>query len=148
MEAAHWHQFQLLTKRSERLCAVANELRWPANVWMGVSVENQRWATRVDDLRGVPAKIRFLSVEPLLGPLRLDLRGIHWVIVGGESGPGARPMRADWARAVRDQCIANQVPFFFKQWGAHDEAGVRRGKKACGRVLDGETWDELPAHHG
>lgn len=145
MRAAHWHQFQLLTKRSERLREIAGELAWPENVWMGVSVENQRWARRVDDLRRVPAKIRFLSVEPLLGPLRLDLRGIHWVIVGGESGPGARPMRADWARSVRDQCVDAGVPFFFKQWGAHDEDGVRRGKKASGRVLDGRLWNELPA---
>ncbi|HEX5478758.1 MAG TPA: phage Gp37/Gp68 family protein [Dehalococcoidia bacterium] len=145
MRAAHWHQFQLLTKRSERLREIAGKLAWPENVWMGVSVENQRWACRIEDLRRVPAKIRFLSVEPLLGPLRLDLRGIHWVIVGGESGPGARPMRADWARALRDQCVGAKVPFFFKQWGAHDEVGVRRGKKASGRVLDGQTWDEMPA---
>ena len=146
MRAAHWHQFQLLTKRSQRLREIAGELAWPDNVWMGVSVENQRWASRVADLRRVPAKIRFLSVEPLLGPLRLDLGGIHWVIVGGESGPGARPMRADWARSVRDQCVRAGVPFFFKQWGAHDEAGVRRGKKASGRVLDGQTWDQMPQH--
>ncbi|MDE3094471.1 MAG: phage Gp37/Gp68 family protein [Chloroflexota bacterium] len=144
MRRADWHQFQVLTKRSARLRELAPRLDWPDNVWMGVSVENQRWTRRVDDLRAVPAAIRFLSVEPLLGPLCLDLRGIDWVIVGGESGPGARPMRADWATSVRDQCIAAGVAFFFKQWGAHDEAGVRRGKKAAGRVLGGAVWDELP----
>ncbi len=144
MHQAHWHQFQVLTKRSERLRDLAPFLPWPNNVWMGVSVENQRWTSRIDDLREVPAAVRFLSVEPLLGPLQLDLRGIHWVIVGGESGPHSRPMRIDWAQAVRDQCVGAGVPFFFKQWGAHDQAGVRRGKKAAGRYLDGRTWSELP----
>jgi protein gp37 len=145
MYDANWHQFQVLTKRSERVRDLAPFLPWPANVWMGVSVENQRWASRIDDLRSVPAAIRFLSVEPLLGSLKLNLDGIHWVIVGGESGPGARPMRADWATDVRDQCTRAGVRFFFKQWGAHDESGVRRGKKATGRMLQGRTWSELPS---
>ena len=144
MRRADWHVFQVLTKRPERVRALADRLPWPDNVWMGVSVENQRWTSRIEELRAMPAAVRFLSCEPLLGPLQLDLQGIAWVIVGGESGPGARPMQLSWARSVRDQCAAAGVPFFFKQWGAHDEAGVRRGKKASGRVLDGRTWDELP----
>ncbi|MEX2245618.1 MAG: phage Gp37/Gp68 family protein [Dehalococcoidia bacterium] len=144
IERASWHQFQVLTKRSERLRELADDLTWPENLWMGVSVENQRWVSRIDDLREVPAAVRFLSVEPLLGPLSLNLAGIHWVIVGGESGPGARPMRGDWARSVRDQCLAAGVPFFFKQWGAHSEAGLRGTKKANGRELDGLIWSELP----
>ncbi len=148
MRQAHWHQFQVLTKRSARLRELAPLLDWPGNVWMGVSVENQRWTSRIDDLRTVPAPVRFLSVEPLLGPLELDLRAIDWVIVGGESGPGARPMRADWARSVREQCEAAAVPFFFKQWGAFDENGSRSGKKASGRLLDGRTWDDFPCEMG
>ena len=111
---------------------------------MGVSVENRRWTSRIDDLREVPAAVRFLSCEPLLGPLDLHLTNIDWVIVGGESGPGARPMQLDWATSIRDQCADAEVSFFFKQWGAHDEAGVRRAKKATGRELGGRTWDELP----
>jgi protein gp37 len=134
----------VLTKRSQRLRDVAHELEWPDNVWMGVSVENQRWTTRIEDLRSVAAKVRFLSVEPLLGPVELDLDGIDWVIVGGESGAGARPMRLDWALSVRDQCIAAGVPFFFKQWGSHDQAGQRMSKKAAGRELLGRVWGEWP----
>jgi protein gp37 len=145
MAEADWHTFQVLTKRSERLAQLAPRLSWPDNVWMGVSVENQRWTCRVDHLREVPAKVHFLSCEPLLGPLRLDLQAIDWVIVGGESGPHARPMRADWAREIRQQCQEASVPFFFKQWGAHNEAGQRLGKKLAGRILDGKTWNELPA---
>jgi protein gp37 len=145
---AEKHTFQVLTKRSKRVADVAQKLPWPKNVWMGVSVENQRWTTRIDDLRGVPAAVRFLSCEPLLGPLKLNLTGIDWVIAGGESGPGARPMRADWARQIRDQCRANEVAFFFKQWGAHDERGIRVGKKKAGRLLDGKTWDEKPRKLG
>ncbi len=144
MRRASWHTFQILTKRSERLVEVARRWRWPENVWMGVSVENQRWARRVDDLRSVDAKVRFLSCEPLLGPLRLNLRGIHWVIVGGESGPKARPMSSEWARDIRQQCEAAGVPFFFKQWGAHNEVGERVGKGKAGRLLDSRTWDALP----
>jgi protein gp37 len=145
MRRANWHEFQVLTKRSERLARLAPRLDWPENVWMGVSVENQHWTSRIDDLRAVPAAVRFLSVEPLLGPLELKLDNIDWVIVGGESGPRARPMRLDWATAVRDQCIAAGVSFFFKQWGSHDEYGRRMSKRASGRLLAGRTWDELPS---
>ncbi len=144
MGRAHWHTFQVLTKRSSRLAELATLLPWPDNVWMGVSVENQRWTCRIADLRQVPAAVRFLSCEPLLGPLQLDLRGIHWVIVGGESGRRARPMKPDWARSIRDQCHRAGVPFFFKQWGAHDAEGRRVGKGAAGRVLDMRTWDDMP----
>jgi len=139
MERAHWHTFQILTKRSRRLVELAALLSWPPNVWMGVSVEDMDVASRVDDLRSVEAEVRFLSLEPLLGPLSvLNLNGIHWVIVGGESGPRARPMDPDWVVDIRDQCDAVGVPFFFKQWG-----GVF--KKRNGRQLDGRTWDELPS---
>lgn len=144
MERAHWHKFQVLTKRAERLAAIAPSLPWPSNVWMGVSVENQRWTSRIDYLKSTPAQVKFLSCEPLLGPLTLDLDSLDWIIVGGESGYRARPMQLDWARGIRDQCVAAGVPFFFKQWGAHDEAGIRRGKKASGRVLDGIVWDGMP----
>ena len=144
MVSADWHTFQVLTKRSERLAEVARLLPWPDNIWMGVSVENQRWTSRIDDLRKVDAALRFLSCEPLLGPLELDLTGIHWVIAGGESGPRARRMRPEWARSVRDQCRAASVPFFFKQWGAHDTSGQRVGKSKAGRRLDGALYDGLP----
>jgi protein gp37 len=140
MERAAWHTFQILTKRSERLRELAPMLPWPKNVWMGVSVESVDYVSRIDDLRAVPAHVRFLSLEPLLGPLsHLNLQGIHWVIVGGESGPGARDMRPEWVRRIRDQCIALHVPFFFKQWG-----GVHKSR--AGRTLDGRVWDELPQH--
>lgn len=145
MEAAHWHTFQVLTKRADRLLELAPYLPWPDNVWMGVSVENQRWVERVDRLRETPAAVKFLSCEPLLGPIELNLASIDWVIVGGESGHKARPMRLEWARQIRDLCISANVPFFFKQWGAHNEDGVRGGKGVNGRVLDGRTWDSLPA---
>jgi protein gp37 len=144
MEHARHHVFQVLTKRPARLVALVDALPWPDNVWVGVSIENQRWTRRIDDLRRVPAAVRFLSCEPLLGPLRLDMNGIDWVIVGGESGPRARAMRIEWARSVRDQCRTANIPFFFKQWGAHDANGLRIGKKAAGRLLDGVTWDEFP----
>ncbi len=144
MATAHWHTFQVLTKRSVRLAELGSRLDWPRNVWMGVSVENQRFVERVDDLRRVPARVRFLSCEPLLGPLDLDLAGIQWVIAGGESGRGARPMHEDWVRGVRDQCLSADVPFFFKQWGAFDRVGVRRGKHANGRALDGRRWQQFP----
>ena len=144
MESANRHRFQVLTKRSERLAELAPSLPWPSNVWMGVSVENQRFTGRVDDLRRVPAAVRFLSCEPLLGDLELDLHDINWVIAGGESGPGARAMDPDWVRGVRDQCADAEVPFFFKQWGAHDDLGRRVGKKAAGRSLDGKTCSEMP----
>jgi protein gp37 len=144
MRRADWHTFQVLTKRSERLASIANQLPWPENIWMGVSVENQRWTSRVDDLRRVPANVRFLSCEPLLGPLHLDLEGIDWVITGGESGRKARLMDPQWARGIRDQCLRAGVPFFFKQWGAHAEDGHRVGRSRAGRLLDGRTWNSLP----
>ncbi|MGE0600988.1 MAG: DUF5131 family protein [Dehalococcoidia bacterium] len=144
MEAAHWHQFQVLTKRPERAAELAAELPWPANVWMGTSVENQRWTCRVDALRTIPAEVRFLSCEPLLGPLTLDLREIHWVIVGGESGPRARPMKEAWADSIRLQCESAGAAFFFKQWGAFNCDGKRVGKGRAGRELGGRTWDGLP----
>ncbi len=139
MQQAHWHQFQILTKRSQRLRELAPTLSWPENVWMGVTVENDQCRFRLQDLRAVPASTRFLSLEPLLGPIAdLDLTGIHWVIVGGESGPGARPMQKGWVRDIRDQCAAQGVRFFFKQWG-----GIN--KKKAGRILDGRIWDQMPA---
>ncbi len=145
MRAASWHEFQLLTKRPERAAELAPRLGdWPENVWMGTSVENQRWTTRIDDLKRVPARTRFLSCEPLLGPLDLDLRGVHWVIVGGESGPHSRRMQPEWAESIRDQCQVAGVPFFFKQWGAYDVCGKRVGKKKSGRELSERTWDEMP----
>ncbi|GAV30762.1 bacteriophage protein gp37 [Coriobacteriaceae bacterium EMTCatB1] len=132
------HTYQVLTKRAERLSALAQHLTWPDNVWMGVTVEDNERLSRVSHLLTVPARVRFLSVEPLLGPLPdLQLSGIHWVIVGGESGPGARPMRAEWVIDIRDRCVDAGIPFFFKQWG-----GVR--KKAAGRRLQDRTWDEMP----
>ncbi len=138
MAAAHWHVFQVLTKRSERLAEIANRLVWPSNVWMGVSIESEDYTYRIDDLSGIPAAVKFLSVEPLLGPIkRLSLRNIDWVIVGGESGPHARPIDPNWVRSIRNDCVTEGVPFFFKQWG-----GTR--KSTTGRVLDGRTWDELP----
>lgn len=145
MCAAHWHTFQLLTKRPERAAELAPELGpWPGNVWMGTSVENQTWTSRIDHLRRVPAAIRFLSCEPLLGPLQLDLSGVHWVIVGGESGPRSRPMKPEWADGIRRQCEAEDVPFFFKQWGAYNSSGKRVGKGKAGRELQGRTWDGMP----
>lgn len=140
MRRAHWHTFQILTKRAERLLELDPLIDWPSNVWMGVSVENSDYIYRVHLLRQTHAAIKFLSCEPLLGPLPdLPLTGIHWVIVGGESGPKARPMSPDWVRQIRDQCQKANVPFFFKQWG-----GTR--KKKTGRLLDGRTWDEMPLH--
>jgi protein gp37 len=150
MASADWHTFQVLTKRSQRFAEWSKNRgrsRWPRNVWAGVSVESQDYVWRIDNLLQVPADIRFLSIEPMLGPIRLKksaLRQIKWVIVGGESGPQARPMSPDWARDVRDQCLEAGVPFFFKQWGVYDSHGRRRSKKASGRVLDGRTWNEMP----
>jgi protein gp37 len=138
MGRANWHQYQILTKRSKRLLELDGQLSWQAHIWMGVSVERQDYLTRIDDLRQTHAHTKFLSLEPLLGPLpNLDLSGIDWVIVGGESGPGARPMDEKWALEIRDQCQAVEVPFFFKQWG-----GVHKSRR--GRVLQGRTWDEMP----
>jgi protein gp37 len=138
MVQASRHRFQVLTKRADRLAELAPQLPWPDNVWMGVSVERADYTWRIDCLRQVPARIRFLSLEPLLGPLpNLDLTGIHWAIVGGESGPGARPMEAAWVIDLRDQCQAANVAYFFKQWG-----GAVKSRR--GRELEGRTWDELP----
>lgn len=133
------HTYQLLTKRSRRVRLLADQLDWPANLWLGVSVENADTTGRIDDLRHVPAAVRFLSCEPLLGPLDdLDLTGIGWVIAGGESGPRHRPVDPAWVTGIRDACQAGGVPFFFKQWGG-------RTPKAGGRLLDGATWDDMPA---
>lgn len=138
MEETPQHTYQVLTKRAERLEILSTKLRWPRNVWMGVSVESQAYAYRIDHLRRTSARTKFLSLEPLLGPLEeLDLAGIHWTIAGGESGPGARPMSKDWVRSIRDQCVASGVPFHFKQWGGTN-------KKRAGRKLDGRTWDQWP----
>jgi protein gp37 len=174
MEATPQHTYQVLSKRGSRLPKVADKLPWPSNVWLGTSVESADELHRIDALRHVPAAVRFLSCEPLIGPLgKVDLTGIHWVIAGGESGsgPDIRPMHPDWARQLRDQCVAADVPYFFKQWGAWvptgkvglgrpfpgnvfvgppvDEDGFRIemrrvAKKAAGRELDGRTWDEYP----
>lgn len=139
MNKASWHQFQVLTKRAERLSELTPQLSWSSNIWMGVSVESQRYIYRIDHLRQTNAAIKFLSLEPLLGPLpNLNLSGIHWVIVGGESGPKARPVQKDWVIEIRDQCLQARVPFFFKQWGGTN-------KKKTGRLLEGRTWDEMPA---
>jgi protein gp37 len=138
MEACPQHTFQVLTKRSHRLRELASELPWPDNVWMGVTVENAQTINRIADLQKVPARVRFLSLEPLLGPLEnVPLEGIDWVIVGGESGPGARPMTKAWVESIRRQCRQNDVPFFFKQWGGTN-------KKKAGRLLEGRTWDQMP----
>jgi protein gp37 len=139
MNCAHWHQYQVLTKRAERLEELSRELPWAPHIWMGVSVENDDYLWRIEHLRRTCAQIKFLSIEPLIGPLgKIDLRGIDWVIVGGESGPGARPMDAEWVRQIRDQCLRAAVPFFFKQWG-----GVI--KSTTGRLLDGRAWEQMPA---
>lgn len=139
MDLADWHVFQVLTKRAERLAEINSQLLWPSHVWMGVSVENADYKSRIDLLRKSSAQVKFLSVEPLLGPLgKLNLRDIDWVIVGGESGPGARLMQEKWALEVRDQCVHANVPFFFKQWGGFN-------KKKNGRLLDGAVWSEMPS---
>jgi protein gp37 len=139
MNRAYWHQYQILTKRAERLEALSNELPWSSNIWMGVSVENADYIWRIDHLRRTKAHIKFLSIEPLLGPLKkIPLRGIDWAIVGGESGPGARPMEKAWVTDIRKQCQRALVPFFFKQWG-----GVQ--KRRTGRIIDGKTWDQMPS---
>jgi protein gp37 len=138
MRQAHWHSFQVLTKRSQRLRQLAPTLDWPPNVWMGVSVENGDHVFRIDDVRATSAAVKFLSLEPLLGPIPdLDLNHIDWVIVGGESGPRSRPMHPEWVIDIRDQCIQAGVPFFFKQWGG-------RRKKQTGRELGGRTWNQMP----
>jgi len=142
MNRAVWHTYQVLTKRSDRLLELDPVLPWGKNIWMGVTVEDKDNLHRIDHLRKTGARTKFLSFEPLLGPLgKLDLRGIDWVIVGGESGFGARSLDPSWVISIREQCVRNDVPFFFKQWG-----GVR--KKEAGRELEGQTWDEMPAHDG
>jgi protein gp37 len=138
MNRAHWHRFQVLTKRADRLEELSPFLKWTPNIWMGVSVESQNYVSRIDNLRSTGAKTKFLSLEPLIGPLKnLNLDGIDWAIVGGESGFGARPMLLDWVTSIRQQCVDANVAFFFKQWG-----GVQ--KKRNGRLLEGRTWDEMP----
>lgn len=138
MNQAHWHRFQILTKRAERLADIAPHLHWSPNIWMGVTVESASYLCRLEYLRQVPAAVKFLSLEPLLTPIQFsNLTGIDWVIVGGESGPGARPMEEAWVISILEQCQEARVPFFFKQWG-----GVI--KKRAGRLLNGRTYDELP----
>lgn len=138
MNKAHWHIFQVLTKRSDRLLELNKYLPWSKNIWMGVSVENQDYTFRIKDLCKTDATIKFLSIEPLIGPIsRFSLKNIDWVIVGGESGPKSRPMKEEWVTSIRDKCLKQVVPFFFKQWG-----GVQ--KKKNGRELKGRTWDEMP----
>ena len=138
MAKAHWHIFQVLTKRSDRLLEFADDLKWESNIWMGVTVEAAENANRIDHLRQSPAKVKFLSLEPLLGPLpELNLDGMNWVIVGGESGPRARIMRKEWVIDIKDQCETANIPFFFKQWGGTN-------KKKSGRQLEGRTWDQMP----
>lgn len=158
MTRADHHTFQVLTKRSERMMMWTRErYRFinesvdkpllPKNIWLGVSIENQKYTSRIRDLQKTPARIRFLSVEPLLDHVHLFrhlLQGIHWVIVGGESGPGARPMKPEWAKAIQNQCEKYEVPFFFKQWGAYNKNGERVGKKVAGRTLSGRTWNNMP----
>jgi len=139
MNRSPQHIFQVLTKRPGRVRKINGKLPWAQNIWMGTSIESERWKTRLDELKSTDAQVKFLSLEPLLGPLpNLDLDGIDWVIVGGESGPKARPMRIEWVREIRDMCVENKTPFFFKQWG-----GVF--KKRAGRTLDGKVWDQFPA---
>lgn len=138
MNRAKWHRYQVLTKRSARLLKLSPKLDWRPHIWMGVTVENQRCTARIEHLRQTDACLKFLSVEPLLGPVtHLDLTGIDWVIVGGESGPGARPMQPEWVTAIRDQCLTHEVAFFFKQWGGFN-------KKAAGRTLEGQLWSQMP----
>lgn len=138
MVQATQHIFQVLTKRSDRLAELAANLPWPENVWAGVTVESSDYLHRIEDLKAVSAAIKFLSLEPLLTDIpKLPLDGIDWVIVGGESGPRARIIRADWVRGIREQCVEANVPFFFKQWGGFN-------RKAAGRVLDGRIWDQYP----
>jgi len=140
MNRAYWHTFQVLTKRSERLSELSPQLPWTHNIWMGVSVENKDYISRIDHLIETEAETKFLSIEPLLGPIHdLNIEGIDWAIVGGESGPGARQMHPSWVIDIRNQCVQAGVPFFFKQWGGTN-------KKKAGRELEGRTWDELPEY--
>lgn len=138
MRRASWHQFQVLTKRSHRLLELTEHIDWPKNVWMGVTVEQQDFSFRIEDLKQTKAYIKFLSLEPLLGPItRMNLEKIDWVIAGGESGPGARPLLEEWIVNIRDECLVSGTPFFFKQWGGTN-------KKKNGRLLQGHLWNEMP----
>ena len=138
MHRANWHCFQILTKRSKRMLEVNSQLTWAPNIWMGVTVEDNIYISRIEHLKDTGAKVKFLSLEPLLGPIKnLHLKGIDWVIVGGESGPRARLMKKEWAVDIRNQCQSEKVPFFFKQWGGTN-------KKKAGRELEGRTWNEPP----
>ncbi|MCY4453820.1 MAG: phage Gp37/Gp68 family protein [Immundisolibacterales bacterium] len=142
MDRASQHTFQVLTKRPDRVAQLNRRLRWAPNIWLGTSIESERWLGRLQRLGETGARTKFLSLEPLLGPLpNLSLQEIGWVIVGGESGPGARPMEAEWVRDIRDNCLENGVPFFFKQWGG-------AFKKKTGRMLDGRAWNQMPALEG
>lgn len=142
MNTANWHRYQVLTKRAERLAHLSSQLPWTSNIWMGVSIENTDYRFRIDYLRNTGAKVKFLSLEPLLGPTQdMNLEGIDWVIVGGESGPMARPMNESWVIDIRNQCLKTSIPFFFKQWGGTN-------KKRTGRELEGRIWDEMPRQHG
>lgn len=142
MNKAHWHTFQLLTKRSKRLEKLSSRLPWAKNIWMGVTVENQKCSNRIEKLKKTGAHTKFLSMEPLLGPVSgVDYKGIDWIIVGGESGPGARPMQEEWVLEIKTQCVKGKIPFFFKQWG-----GVN--KKKAGRELLGRVWEEMPEMKG
>lgn len=135
---ASWHVFQVLTKRADRLAELARKLKWPANLWVGVTVESQKYVHRINKLSLVPSAVRFVSFEPLLGPIKnLDLSSVDWAIVGGESGPHSRKMDPDWARMIRDACLEQSIPFFFKQWG-----GTKKSRR--GRILDGRTWNQYP----
>lgn len=141
MRDAHWHQFQVLTKRADRLQEISDQINWPSNVWMGVSVENEDYMWRIDCLRTTGAAVKFLSIEPLLGPIpNLIVEGIDWVIVGGESGPGCRTIKKEWVIDIRNRCLDLSVPFFFKQWGGTN-------KKKAGRELEGRTWDQMPNYN-
>jgi protein gp37 len=146
MTAANWHVFQVLTKRPDRMAELMQQRRIADHIWVGTSVENRRHGVpRIDRLREINAAVRFLSVEPLLENIgRIDLHGIAWVIVGGESGPHARPMEPEWARSVHQQCVASGTQFFFKQWGTHGADGIRRTKKSNGRLFEGRVWNEMP----
>ncbi len=150
MTEAKQHVFQVLTKRPQRMLewiSAQQNFKVAPHIWLGVSVENDEVSWRMDFLKKIPAQVRFLSIEPLIGPVHLShrkLEGIHWVIVGGESGPGARPVNPEWITAIRDECRRNKVPFFFKQWGAYNAEGERVGKKTAGRVLEGKEWSQLP----
>jgi len=138
MNRASWHRFQILTKRSSRLCQMGPRLPWSDNIWMGVTVEDQKCAFRIGHLRKTSAKIKFISIEPLLGPISvLDLTGIHWVIAGGESGPRSRPLNPEWVLDIKAKCQESNIPFFFKQWGGTN-------KKKRGRLLEGRVWDQMP----